>query len=249
MTGQQTFERRRLDAIAAVAGLAVLIICAVIVRDGTVRVARAAGLRGHQRTSGGPRTADAARPVPRCACRSGRSSRSWRWCSAGGGWRSPRSWSRSESWPLSARVWNYVEPPAPGRRSEPNAIVRGGTATSGVSFVSGHVILVTALAWVVTPYLRGRWRLRAVGRRRDRVVRPGLPGSPQPARCRRGASDCGVAVGGLDQPDRRGAGPRLRHRSGALVRGSPEAAQLACVRSSGGLDLAARAAPLRDARR
>ena len=29
--------------------------------------------------------------------------------------------------------------------TEPNAIVRGGTATSGVSFVSGHVILVTAL--------------------------------------------------------------------------------------------------------
>ena len=37
--------------------------------------------------------------------------------------------------------------------------MRGGTATSGVSFVSGHVILVTALAWVITPYLPGRWRL------------------------------------------------------------------------------------------
>ena len=36
--------------------------------------------------------------------------------------------------------------------------MRGGTATSGAAFVSGHVILVTALAWVVTPYLRGAWR-------------------------------------------------------------------------------------------
>ncbi len=54
-------------------------------------------------------------------------------------------------------VWHYVSRQRPGE-TEPNAIVRGGTATSGVSFVSGHVILVTALAWVITPYLRGRWR-------------------------------------------------------------------------------------------
>lgn len=25
--------------------------------------------------------------------------------------------------------------------------------------MSGHVVLVTGLAWVVTPYLRGRWRI------------------------------------------------------------------------------------------
>jgi undecaprenyl-diphosphatase len=42
--------------------------------------------------------------------------------------------------------------------TEPVATVRGHTATSGLSFVSGHVILVTALAWIVTPYLHGRWR-------------------------------------------------------------------------------------------
>jgi undecaprenyl-diphosphatase len=42
--------------------------------------------------------------------------------------------------------------------TEPGAIVRGGTPTSGVSFVSGHVVLVSGLAWVATPYLRGRWR-------------------------------------------------------------------------------------------
>jgi undecaprenyl-diphosphatase len=43
--------------------------------------------------------------------------------------------------------------------TEPVVQVRGHTATTGLSFVSGHVILVTALAWVITPFLRGRWRV------------------------------------------------------------------------------------------
>ena len=55
-------------------------------------------------------------------------------------------------------VWKVVDRERPGV-TEPNAIVRGGTATDGVSFVSGHVVLVTGLAWVITPYLRGRWRI------------------------------------------------------------------------------------------
>lgn len=56
-------------------------------------------------------------------------------------------------------VWNVLDihRERPGT-TVPDAIVRGGTPTSGVSFVSGHVILVTALAWVVMPYLHGRWR-------------------------------------------------------------------------------------------
>lgn len=57
-------------------------------------------------------------------------------------------------------VWNVLdiarERPAV---TEPVVEVRGDTATSGVSFVSGHVVLVTALAWVVTPFLPGRWRI------------------------------------------------------------------------------------------
>jgi membrane-associated phospholipid phosphatase len=56
-------------------------------------------------------------------------------------------------------VWNVLqihrERPA---ITEPVVNVRGNTATSGLSFVSGHVLLVTALAWIATPYLRGRWR-------------------------------------------------------------------------------------------
>jgi membrane-associated phospholipid phosphatase len=55
-------------------------------------------------------------------------------------------------------VWQVVQRQRPGV-SEPNAIVRGGTPTNGLSFVSGHVVLVTGLAFVIAPYLRGKWRL------------------------------------------------------------------------------------------
>jgi membrane-associated phospholipid phosphatase len=55
-------------------------------------------------------------------------------------------------------VWRVIERERPGV-TEPGAIVRGDTPTAGVSFVSGHVVLVTGLAWTVTPYLRGRWRI------------------------------------------------------------------------------------------
>ena len=55
-------------------------------------------------------------------------------------------------------VWRFVERSRPGT-SIVDAIVRGGAPTAGQSFVSGHVVLTTGLAWVVTPYLQGRWRL------------------------------------------------------------------------------------------
>jgi undecaprenyl-diphosphatase len=55
-------------------------------------------------------------------------------------------------------VWQVLERERPGV-TQPEAIVRGDTPTSGVSFVSGHVVLVSGLAWVITPYLRGRWRV------------------------------------------------------------------------------------------
>jgi membrane-associated phospholipid phosphatase len=53
-------------------------------------------------------------------------------------------------------VWEVVQRQRPGQ-TEPDAIVRGNTPQAGLSFVSGHVVLTTALAWIVTPYLRGRW--------------------------------------------------------------------------------------------
>lgn len=55
-------------------------------------------------------------------------------------------------------VWQVVERSRPGT-TIPDAIVRGDTPTAGASFVSGHVVLLTGLAWVITPYLRGAWRL------------------------------------------------------------------------------------------
>jgi undecaprenyl-diphosphatase len=54
-------------------------------------------------------------------------------------------------------IWPLVFRARPGT-STPGAIVRGDTPVAGAAFVSGHVILITALAWIVTPYLRGRWR-------------------------------------------------------------------------------------------
>jgi membrane-associated phospholipid phosphatase len=55
-------------------------------------------------------------------------------------------------------VWHLVQRSRPGTTIL-DAIVRGDTPTSGASFVSGHVVLLTGLAWVVTPYVRGRWRI------------------------------------------------------------------------------------------
>jgi membrane-associated phospholipid phosphatase len=55
-------------------------------------------------------------------------------------------------------VWQLVQRQRPGV-TEPDAIVRGDTPENGLSFVSGHVVLVTGLAWIVAPYLKGRWRV------------------------------------------------------------------------------------------
>ena len=60
---------------------------------------------------------------------------------------------------LAERIlWKIVQRERPGTTA-PAAIVRGDTATAGLSFVSGHVVLTTGLAWVVTPYLKGAWRI------------------------------------------------------------------------------------------
>lgn len=55
-------------------------------------------------------------------------------------------------------IWKVVQRSRPGTTIV-DAIVRGNTPTTGLSFVSGHVILITGLAWVVLPYLRGWWRV------------------------------------------------------------------------------------------
>jgi len=47
----------------------------------------------------------------------------------------------------------------PGTSIGPDVHLRGDVHSQGESFVSGHAILVAALAGVVTPYLRGRWKI------------------------------------------------------------------------------------------
>ena len=59
---------------------------------------------------------------------------------------------------LERVVKQVVERDRPGSTVE-DAILRGDVSPTGLSFVSGHAVLVTALAVIVTPYLRGRWKL------------------------------------------------------------------------------------------
>jgi undecaprenyl-diphosphatase len=59
---------------------------------------------------------------------------------------------------LERVVKEVVERQRPGT-SIPDAILRGDVPAHGFSFVSGHLVLVGALATVVSPYLTGRWKL------------------------------------------------------------------------------------------
>jgi membrane-associated phospholipid phosphatase len=47
----------------------------------------------------------------------------------------------------------------PGTSIGPDIHMRGAVSATGESFVSGHAVLIAALASVVTPYLRGRWKV------------------------------------------------------------------------------------------
>ena len=155
--GSDRLVRRRSDAIAAVAGLAVLVACGLIARSGTVGdVERSVfeainglpeGLEPVMHSAQflgvlvvGPLVALVALILHR--------------------YRLALAAMLVTLFKLVGEriVWQVVDRERPGV-TEPNAIVRGGTATDGRSFVSGHVVLVTGLAWVITPYLRGRWRV------------------------------------------------------------------------------------------
>jgi len=47
----------------------------------------------------------------------------------------------------------------PGTSIGANVHLRGKVSLGGESFVSGHAVLVTALAMLVAPYLPGRWKI------------------------------------------------------------------------------------------
>ena len=148
--------RRRSDVFAALAGLALLVACALVAADGTVGPAELAVFRALNELP------EAASPVMQGV--------QWLGVLAVGPIVAAvaalfRRWRLAiacllvtlEKLVAERIVWELVERSRPGTTIE-DAVVRGDTPTAGVSFVSGHVVLVTSLAWVLTPYLRGAWR-------------------------------------------------------------------------------------------
>jgi undecaprenyl-diphosphatase len=151
------WQRRRADVVGALAGLLVLVACGLVVRNGRVGPAELRvfrwindlpdGLTPAMRAAQflgvlvvGPIVAVAALLLRR--------------------WRLAVAAIVVTGGKLAAEriVWDLVQRSRPGT-SIVEAIVRGGSPTHGVSFVSGHVVLITGLAWTATPYLRGGWRV------------------------------------------------------------------------------------------
>jgi membrane-associated phospholipid phosphatase len=150
------FRRRAFDAYAALGGLGLLALCAFVARDGTVDPPEltvfhainqlpeflSGPMQGAQFLGVlvvGPIAAIVAALLRR--------------------WRLALAFLLVTAGKLAAEriVWQLVVRSRPGTTVS-DAIVRGNTPTAGASFVSGHVVLVTGLAWVLTPYLRGAWR-------------------------------------------------------------------------------------------
>ena len=59
---------------------------------------------------------------------------------------------------LERAVKAVVSRSRPGTSIGPDVHLRGDVTAGGEAFVSGHAVLVTAIAGVVAPYLPGRWR-------------------------------------------------------------------------------------------
>ena len=152
----RTFVRRQEDAIAAVVGLGILVVCILFAHNGTVGSVEA---RVFHAINGLP---NALSPVmtkiqllgviavgPLVAIVAA-IFRRWRLALA--------AVIITVAKLLAERqVWKIVQRERPGI-TIPDAIVRGDTATAGLSFVSGHVVLLVGLAMVSEPYLNGKWR-------------------------------------------------------------------------------------------
>ncbi len=152
----RTFVRRQEDVIAAVVGLAILVVCIVFAHNGTVGSIEA---RVFHAINGLP---DALSPVmtkiqllgviavgPLVAIVAA-IFRRWRLALAA-------VIITAAKLLAERQVWKIVQRERPGI-TIPDAIVRGDTATAGLSFVSGHVVLLVGLAMVSEPYLNGKWR-------------------------------------------------------------------------------------------
>ena len=60
---------------------------------------------------------------------------------------------------LERAVKQMVSRERPGTSVGHDVHLRGDVSVHGESFVSGHAVLVAAIAYVVVPYLRGRWKI------------------------------------------------------------------------------------------
>jgi len=152
----RTFVRRQEDAIAAVVGLGILVVCILFAHNGTVGSVEA---RVFQAINGLP---DALSPVMTKVQLLGIIAvgplvaivaaifRRWRLALAA-------VIITAAKLLAERQVWKIVQRERPGI-TIPDAIVRGDTATAGLSFVSGHVVLLVGLAMVSEPYLNGKWR-------------------------------------------------------------------------------------------
>ena len=151
------FHRRALDGSVAAGGFVVLVLCGLVARDGTVDPpeltvfhainglpdALSAPMRAAQYLgvlAVGPIAAAVAAILRR--------------------WRLALAFVLVTAGKLIAErvVWQVVVRSRPGTTIA-DAIVRGDTPAGGASFVSGHVVLLTGLAWALTPYLRRGWRV------------------------------------------------------------------------------------------
>jgi undecaprenyl-diphosphatase len=152
----RTYVRRQEDAIAAVVGLTILVVCVLFAHNGTVGSVEA---RVFHTINGLP---DALSPVMTKVQLLGIIAvgplvaivaaifRRWRLALAA-------VIITAAKLLAERQVWKIVQRERPGI-TIPDAIVRGDTATAGLSFVSGHVVLLVGLAVVSEPYLNGRWR-------------------------------------------------------------------------------------------
>jgi undecaprenyl-diphosphatase len=152
----RTFVRRQEDVIAAVVGLAILVVCALFADNGTVGSVEA---RVFHAINDLP---DALSPVMTKVQLLGIIAvgplvaivaailRRWRLALAA-------VIITAAKLLAERQIWKIVQRERPGI-TIPDAIVRGDTATAGLSFVSGHVVLLVGLAMVAEPYLDGKWR-------------------------------------------------------------------------------------------
>jgi membrane-associated phospholipid phosphatase len=154
--GRARFVRRRLDAWFALAGLAAFLLAALVAsrgRVGAVEEAVFGAINGLPGWLFVPMNATqflgtlAVGPIVVVAALA---FRKWRLAIAAA--------AVTELKLLSERaVKSVIHRQRPGATVE-DAILRGDVSRVGDSFVSGHLVLTSALAAIVTPYLRGRWK-------------------------------------------------------------------------------------------